>query len=140
MSAIPIGSLSRKTGVKVTTIRYYESVGLLPAPDRSASNRRVYEPAAVERLRFIRHARELGFEVAAIRQLLTLSEEPERPCGDVDRIARVHIDVVTEKIGQLEALRDELQRMVDGCRHRRISDCRVLNVLGDHSKCVHDHH
>lgn len=75
MKSLPIGALSQQTGVKVPTIRYYEGVGLLPAPDRTESNRRTYGPDAVSRLRFIRHARELGFEVDAIRQLPALADD-----------------------------------------------------------------
>lgn len=77
-AAMAIGGLSRKTGVKVPTIRYCESVGLLPVPQRSERNRRLYGPKAVDRLRFIRYARELGFEVGAIRELLGLAEQPQR--------------------------------------------------------------
>jgi DNA-binding transcriptional MerR regulator len=81
---MPIGGLSRKTGVKVPTIRYYESIGLLPQPPRSEGNRRLYGSKGVERLRFIRHARELGFEVDAIRELLELADQPQRSCAKVD--------------------------------------------------------
>ncbi|NJO54658.1 MAG: MerR family transcriptional regulator, partial [Bacteroidales bacterium] len=70
MRSMSIGELSRQTGVKVPTIRFYEEIGLLPPPPRTASNRRVYGTDAVQRLSFIRHARELGFEVEAIRALL----------------------------------------------------------------------
>ena len=88
---LAIGALSEATGVKVPTIRYYESVGLMPAAPRSEGNRRSYGDDAVRRLRFIRHARELGFEVADIRQLLDLSDQPDRPCEDVDAIAQRHL-------------------------------------------------
>ena len=76
---MPIGRLAAETGVKVPTIRYYESVDLLPAPLRTGSNRRTYNEQDVRRLNFIRHARELGFEVDAIRELLALADEPQRP-------------------------------------------------------------
>jgi DNA-binding transcriptional MerR regulator len=81
-----IGGLSRKIGVKVPTIRYYESVGLLPQPPRSEGNRRLYGTEAVDRLRFIRHARELGFEIDAIRELLDLAKQPSRSCAESRRI------------------------------------------------------
>jgi DNA-binding transcriptional MerR regulator len=76
MAEMAIGTLARQTGVKVPTIRYYESVGLLPAAPRTQSNRRLYGAEAVRRLRSIRHARELGFEVEAIRELLAMTAEP----------------------------------------------------------------
>jgi len=82
-----IGELSRRTGVKVPTIRYYEQMGLISAPDRSEGNQRRYERADLERLTFIRHARDLGFPIEAIRELLSLSRHPDEPCERADHIA-----------------------------------------------------
>jgi len=138
--AIPIGTVSRQTGIKVPTIRYYEEVGLLPAPARTESNRRSYDAVAIQRLRFIRHARELGFEVEAIRQLLNFSDQPDRSCADVDTIARRHLAEIDEKIARLTALRSEVQRMVDEGEHGRVAECRVIEVLGDHASCLHERH
>ena len=134
---IPIGALSRNTGVKVPTIRYYESVGLLPPPPRTESNRRLYGPEAVNRLRFIRHARELGFEVDAIRQLLELSDQPERSCKAADAIARRHLSEIKSRITRLKALEREVQRMLAECACGRISECRVIDVLSHHEHCLH---
>jgi len=78
--AMPIGSLSDRTGVKVETIRYYEQMGLMAPSERSDGNQRRYSRGDVERLAFIRHARELGFEVDAIRTLLELQDRPDQPC------------------------------------------------------------
>jgi DNA-binding transcriptional MerR regulator len=139
-STVPIGTVSRETGIKVPTIRYYEEVGLLPSPARTDSNRRSYDEAAVQRLRFIRHARELGFEVEAIRQLLTLSDQPDRSCAEVDGIARSHLREIDDKIARLTALRQEVQRMVDEGAHGRVAECRVIEVLGDHTACLHEAH
>lgn len=135
--AIPIGALSRDTGVKVPTIRYYESVGLMPQPSRTDANRRLYGPEAVNRLRFIRHARELGFEVNAIRQLLDLSDEPERSCKAADAIARHHLSEIKSRITRLKALEREVQRMLAECGCGRISECRVIDVLSHHEHCLH---
>ena len=137
---IPIGELSRQTGVKVPTIRYYEQVGLMPIPPRTAGWQRRYSPAQVSRLNFIRHARELGFEIEAIRELLTLSAEPDRSCLEVDAIARRHLADVERRITQLAAMRGELQRMISACGHDRVDQCRVIEALADHSQCAHDHH
>jgi len=82
-----IGDLSRRTGVKIPTIRYYEQMGLIAAPERSEGNQRRYERSELERLAFIRHARDLGLSIDSIRDLLALSQHPERPCGEADRIA-----------------------------------------------------
>jgi DNA-binding transcriptional MerR regulator len=126
--------------VKVPTIRYYEQVGLMPAPPRTEGKQRRYGAVEVSRLNFIRHARELGFEVEAIRELLALSEQPDQSCGEADRIARRHMIEVERRIAQLTALRTELQRMVSECSHGRVGECRVIQVLADHTRCEHEHH
>jgi DNA-binding transcriptional MerR regulator len=136
---LTIGQASAKSGVKVPTIRYYEEVGLLPAVDRSEGNRRLYGPAEVRRLSFIRHARDLGFEPEAIRTLLHLQDEPNQPCADADAIATSRLADVRDRIAKLKALESELQRMVDGCSHGRVESCRVIEILGDHAECrYHD--
>ena len=140
MAEMAIGALARQTGVKVPTIRYYESVGLLLAAPRTHSNRRLYGPEDVRRLRFIRHARELGFEMEAIRELLAMTAEPQASCDRADSIARRHLAEVNRRIEQLVSLRAELQRMIDECDHGRVSDCRVIEVLADHSQCQHETH
>ena len=140
MKSISIGAVSREAGVKVPTIRYYEEIGLLPAPDRAVNNRRTYGPEIVRRLKFIRHARELGFEVEAVRQLLSLEDRPDQPCGEADRIARVHLAGIQSRIARLTALGAEVQRMVEQCAHGQLKDCRVIEVLADHSLCLSEVH
>jgi DNA-binding transcriptional MerR regulator len=137
---MPIGALSRATGVKVPTIRYYEQAGLLPAPARSESGRRVYDGAAVKRLRFIRHARELGFDAGAIRQLLGLSDQPERSCAEVDAIARRHLEEIASRLRRLTALKEEVERMISQCSPGKIAECRILDVLSHHEYCLHREH
>ena len=83
-----IGHVSSATGCKVETIRFYEGIGLLPEPERTQGNQRRYLASHIDRLRFILHARELGLTVEAIRQLISLSENPAAPCEQVDEIAR----------------------------------------------------
>ena len=136
----PIGELSRRTGVLVPTVRYYEQVGLMPPAPRTEGGRRVYGPDDVGRLSFIRHARELGFEVDAIRELLTLSSRPERPCAEVDAIARRHLGEVERRIARLTALKTELTRMLGECGHGRVGECRVIEVLSDHALCADGSH
>jgi DNA-binding transcriptional MerR regulator len=135
-----IGELSRRTQVKVPTIRYYEQIGLLAAPQRTAAKQRRYEDADVRRLNFIRHSRELGFEVNAIRELLELSTHPDHSCKDADRIARHHLEQVDGRIARLTALRGELTRMIGECGHGRMSECRVIQVLADHDLCKAERH
>jgi DNA-binding transcriptional MerR regulator len=137
---ISIGELSSRTGVKVPTIRYYESVALMPAPLRSEGKQRRYSEAEVSRLTFIRHARELGFELAAIRELLAMSAHPDQSCVEADGIARRHMSEVDRRIGQLTALRAELQRMVDACGRGRVGDCHVIETLANHDRCKSEHH
>jgi DNA-binding transcriptional MerR regulator len=139
MSRLSIGTVADQAGVKVPTIRYYESIGLLKAAPRTDSNRRQYDQGDVQRLRFIRHARDMGFEVEAIRQLLDLSGRPEGDCATVDGIARQHLLDVDRKISQLQALRGELARMISECGHGRIGECRIMEVLADHALCHEDH-
>jgi DNA-binding transcriptional MerR regulator len=137
--SLTIGELSRQTQVKVPTIRYYEQIGLLAEPIRTEGQQRRYSPGDVRRLNFIRHARELGFEVEAIRQLLDMAGDPDRSCGEVHDITKAHLAEVKDKIARLTALRDELETMVT-CDHRRISECRIIEVLADHGQCQHPEH
>jgi len=136
---LTIGKLAAETGVKVPTVRYYEQIGLLPPPERSSGNQRLYGPLARQRLAFIRHARALGFPLDAIRDLLSLSDRPDPPCSAADAIAKAQLAAVQARITQLKALEQELQRMVAQCAHGTIADCRVIEVLGDHGQCAHDH-
>lgn len=136
---LSIGRLSRETGTKVQTIRYYEQIGLMPEAERSAGRQRRYTTADLERLAFIRHARELGFPLDAVRELLDLADNPRRPCDEADAIARRQLVRVERRIGRLEALRAELARMLEECSGGRVSDCRVIEVLRDHSECLTDH-
>lgn len=126
-----IGEISRVTGTNVETVRYYERIGLLPKPSRTDGNYRDYAVEDVERLRFIRQARGLGFEIADIRSLLDLSEHPERDCCEVDQITTSHLASVENKIRRLEQLRRELDRMLTQCRGGQVADCRILQALAD---------
>jgi DNA-binding transcriptional MerR regulator len=137
---LPIGQLAKATGVKVPTVRYYEQIGLMPAPPRTDGNRRLYATADAHRLTFIRHARELGFEIDAIRTLLTLQDDPGQSCAAADIIARARLGEVEQRIASLQALKIELERMVEGCSHGHVAQCRVIEVLADHGKCLHGDH
>jgi Cu(I)-responsive transcriptional regulator len=136
---IAIGELAKRTAVKVPTIRFYEQIGLLPTPPRTEGNQRRYGKTEVDRLNFIRHARELGFEVDDIRELLAMSAEPQASCHQADSIARNHLAEVDRRIASLTALRGELSRMIEECHHGRICDCQIIEALADHSRCATDH-
>ena len=137
-----IGDLARRTGTKVETIRWYECDGIMPAPVRTAGGHRLYTQAHRDRLAFIRHARELGFPLEDVRELLRLADDPERPCAEADAIARSHLAAVRSRIARLQALEAELARMVAACSHGRVAECRVIEVLADqsHTHCLHDGH
>ncbi len=136
-----IGHLAQATGCKVPTIRYYEQIGLLPTPRRSAGNQRLYGPDHVNRLAFIRHCRELGFSQSAIRELLELTDNPDQPCDAVTRIAAAHLEQVNKRMARLTALKAELERMIESCDGRKISNCRIVETLADqtHEHCISHH-
>lgn len=135
----PIGQLAKRADVKVPTIRFYEQIGLLPTPPRTMSDRRLYDERSVKQLKFIKHARLLGFPVEAIRSLLALAQHPERPCSEANELAAEQLADVELRIRNLEALRHELKRMLaTGCRGRA-GDCRVIETLSDHDQCASDH-
>lgn len=137
---VPIGAAAQQSGVKIPTIRYYEQIGLLPPPSRTEGNRRLYDRSDLRRLAFIRHARQLGFEIEAIRALLTLQDDPSQSCQAADIIARARLVEVEQRITSLRALKRELERMIEGCRHGRVAECRVIETLADHARCQHPAH
>ncbi len=140
LADVPIGEASKASGVKVPTIRYYEQIGLLPAPPRTEGNRRLYDKRDIERLVFIRHARDLGFEIEAIRTLLDLQDNPDQSCEAADAIARARLEDVEMRIRKLQSLKTELLRMLECTAHGRIDQCRVIEVLGHHEECLHRTH
>lgn len=139
MSMMPIGRLAKSADVKVTTIRFYEEIGLLPEPQRTESDRRVYDQDAVRRLAFIKHARQLGFSVESIRDLLELADHPEKACDGANLIAKQQLEAVEAKISQLDALRVELTRMLADRCNGPSGECHVIESLSNHALCAHDH-
>ncbi len=133
MTALSIGALSAASGVNLETIRYYERTGLLPAPARGANGYRRYEPAAVQRLRFIRRGRELGFSLDEIRTLLQLADHPSQTCVQADALSRRHLADVEARIRDLTAVRDVLVRLAD-CHSEDAEHCRLLEAL-DSREC-----
>lgn len=140
--AYSIGKLAKIANTKVQTIRYYEQIGLIPAVHRTQGNQRFYGGHHRDRLSFIRHARELGFPLDSIREMLALSDDPDRSCAMVDQIAQQQLDAVKSRIARLRALQSELERMLEQCGAGKVRDCHVIEVLADHShaKCVSNEH
>ena len=142
MTRLSIGDLSRATGVKATTIRWYEAEGLLPPPARTEGGHRAYGEAHLRRLGFIRHARELGFAMPAIRELLHLAEHPGLDCTAAHGIARAQMAEIDRRVARLLALRAELSRLAVPGDCGVTEDCRVLETLADfgHGHCGDPRH
>lgn len=134
-----IGKLAEASGAKVETIRYYESIGLLPKPERNAGNQRRYATSHYDRLVFILHARDLGLSIEAVRQLIDLSQHPDMPCRDADEIARHQLEDVRQRIARLKLLEAELERTLSSCGHGTIAECKVIEALAQCGACERQH-
>ncbi len=129
-AAIRIGGLSRLTGCNIATIRYYERIGLLPRAPRSAARYRLYDTADVRRLAFVRRARELGFTLDEVRNLLTLAvADGEDACAEVRQLAAGHLDDIRVKIADLRALERALSDAVRRCDAGELPGCPLLDAL-----------
>lgn len=132
-NTLSIGDLAKATGTTVETIRWYERVGVLPAPARTTGNYRSYGAEHLERLSFVRRARDLGFSLDQVRDLLQLADDRNQPCDAVDLVAREHLEEVERKIADLEALRHELRDLIGQCRHGTVAECRIVQALSPQS-------
>lgn len=126
---VTIGELAKTTDTKIETIRYYERIGLLPAPARTSGNYRIYSESQIGRLSFVRRARDLGFTIEEVRGLLSLSDQKARSCEAVDAIARQHLAEVDSKITDLTALRRELDSIINQCSCGTIAECQIIEAL-----------
>ena len=126
---LPIGELSKQSGVNIETIRYYERVKMLVPPPRTASGRRVYDSTALRTLVFIRRARELGFSLNEIRALLRLGGPEKASCREVRDIAAHHLEDIRAKLGDLKKLERLLAKTVAQCSGKTAPDCPVLDIL-----------
>ncbi len=125
-----IGQIAKQTGVTVETIRFYEKQGLIAAPQRSEAGYRQYPSETVKRVRFIQHAKEVGFTLKDIGELLALRREPGSSCTDIKLCATQKIEDVDKKIQELKRIREALARMVMKCSGRGpLSTCAILEEL-----------
>lgn len=124
-----IGQASAASGVSAKMIRYYESIGLMPEAGRSAGGYRLYTDTDVHMLRFVRRARDLGFSLEDIRALLGLWRDRERPSAAVKQIALRHIEELTAKIAELQAMKRSLQHLAQACHGDQRPDCPILEDL-----------
>jgi len=133
--ALTIGQVARQASVGVETIRFYEREGLVPAPPRRPSGYRQYAPDTVRRIRFIRRAKELGFTLSEIDDLLSLRVDPDTTCADVRSIARAKIADVERKMSELGRIKDVLERLARSCRGKGpTSACPILDVLDEENR------
>ena len=126
---LPIGVLSRRSGVNIETIRYYERVNMLAPPPRTASGRRVYDFTDLRILVFIRRSRELGFSLDEIRALLRLGGPEKASCREVREIAAHHLEDIRARLVDLKKLEHLLAKTVARCSGRTAPDCPVLDIL-----------
>jgi len=130
MSSLNIGQLARQAGVTVETVRFYEKQGLIEAPRRSASGYRQYPADSVKRLRFILNAKDVGFTLKDIGELLAMREEPGTTCHDVQMRAGDKLAEVEQKIRELTRIRNALARMMTKCdEHAELGQCPILAEL-----------
>lgn len=134
MQDMTIGQLARKAGIGVETIRFYERKGLVIQPLKPNTGRRTYPPDLVERVRFIRRAKELGFSLREIVDLLTLGNDPQANCADVRSRALSKLSDVEEKIESLQKMKETLAKLARTCSgNGPISECPILEAIKDYS-------
>jgi MerR family mercuric resistance operon transcriptional regulator len=130
MESLTIGQVARAAGVGVETVRFYEREGLIAEPPRRASGYRQYPPEAVRRIRFIKRAKELGFTLKEVRELLSLRVDPDTTCGDVRARAEAKTDAIGQKIHALQRMKDALVRLTEACvGSGPTGECPILEAL-----------
>lgn len=131
-SGLTIGRLAKAAGVGIPTVRFYERRGLLPRPQRRASGYRNFEPDAIQRIRFIRHAQDLGFSLKEVEDLLDLRMDPKRSCADVRQQAMKKIADIDAKVAGLARMRKVLDRLIETCPgDAPTTDCPILEALAE---------
>ncbi len=123
------GQLAKRTGCNAETIRYYEKIGLMPEPLRSASGYRQYDEAHEQRLRFVMRGRELGFTIEDLKSLLSLVDQNAVSCGEVEKLAQVHLRSVQEKIDDLKRMENVLTATVRSCSGKDVPECALIDTL-----------
>ena len=126
---LSIGKLAEQSGVNIETIRYYEKVGVMPAPDRTASGYRVYGPNHVKRLRFVRRGRELGFRLDELRGLLRLVDGHNYTCAELRTLTLDHVAEIRSKIRDLRRLERIMAEMAARCAGDQIPECPIIDAL-----------
>lgn len=131
MQTMNIGEAAHATGISAKMIRHYESVGLFPTPSRTEAGYRQYSRSDVHTLRFIRHARDLGFSIAQIGELVSLWHDRARPSRQVKALAQAHIQELQKKAEDLLAMKATLENLVDRCRGDGRPECPIIDSLAE---------
>ncbi len=126
-----IGAVSSHTGVHIETIRYYERIGVMPKPERTAGGNRLYRVDDVRRLNFIRRSRKMGFSLNEIRELLDLVDGGEFTCGEIHAIAVGKITNIRQKVKDLRRLERVLKGMAAECSQGAIPNCPIIEALSE---------
>lgn len=123
-----IGDIAKRTGLKIETVRFYETEGLIDPPLRSGGNYRLYDQSHLDRLSFVKRSRDLGFTLDQVRDLLRLADDPRGSCAEVDAMAVQQIAEIDRKLADLQTLREEVARW-GRCDATTIADCRLIDAL-----------
>jgi MerR family mercuric resistance operon transcriptional regulator len=126
-----IGELSKQSGVNIETIRYYEKIGVMPAPSRSAGGYRIYGADHLKRLSFVRRSRQLGFSLDEIRGLLRLVDGQAYTCAEVHSLTLNHVAEIRRKIDDLKRLKRVMAEMAAQCSGERVPECAIIDALFD---------
>lgn len=124
-----IGDMSRKTGVNIETVRYYERIGIMPEPDRTEGGNRQYNHDQLKRLHFVKSSRELGFNLEEVRALLKLVDRKDFTCGEVHKMTVGHLSSVKRKLADLRRLEKALKVMASECSQGEVPDCPIIDEL-----------
>jgi MerR family mercuric resistance operon transcriptional regulator len=124
-----IGEMSRKTGVNIETIRYYERIGIMPKPDRTERGNRQYNQDQLKRLHFVKRSRELGFNLEEVRALLKMVDRKDFTCGEVHSMTVDHLSTVKRKLTDLRRLEKVLKSMASECSRGEVPDCPIIDEL-----------
>ena len=135
--ALPIGEMSRKTGVNIETIRYYERIGIMPNPVRTQGGHRAYDAGQLKRLDFIRRSRELGFSLGEIRALLDLVDTGTYTCAEVHQMTTAHLANVRKKISDLRRMERVLKEMAAECSRGYVPECPIIDKLLEQAASRH---
>ena len=140
MKGLTIGRLAEQAGLGIETVRFYERQGLIPPPPRTASNYRIYPEEEVNRLKFIKRAKDLGFTLNEIKELLALQHDPHATKADIKKRTENKIEVIKKKVRDLSRIQEALEHLAGACDGRGpLSDCPILEALTGQEH-EHQHH